>query len=73
MAILDDGQSVFSFQFSDDLLTTLEIVAVADDRPVEAISETENMAMGVGRIVMPEDEVGVVVKAHFSHILLCYI
>ena len=68
-----EGQTVFLLQFLADADIPLQPVAVGDAFAVVVHAVEDEVAMGIGSIVVTDNDILSVLDSHLFHILLCYL
>ena len=68
-----EGQTVFLLQFLADSDIPLQPVAVGDAFAVVVHAVEDEVAMGIGSIVMTDYDILSVLDSHLFHILLCHL
>ena len=66
-----EGQTAFLFQFLADADIPLQPVAVGDAFAVVVHAVEDEVAMGIGSIVMTDEDILSVLDSHLFHILFC--
>ena len=68
-----EGQAVFLLQFLADADIPLQPVTVGDAFTVVVHAVEDEVAMGIGSIVMPDYDILSILDSHLFHIFLCHL